>query len=310
MTPEFTLNREYKDRLFRFLFSEPEAALSLYNAVNGSSHTDASALEFMTIEDVLYMDMKNDNAILIGMDLCLYEQQSSYNPNMPLRGLLYLARIYDAYIQTRRLNVYGTKLLKLPTPQYVVFYNGTRPTEAVSTLRLSDAFDHPDGCLELTVKQYNINPGLNPELEERCRDLRDYSLLVEKIRAHLRAGMKMREAVNRAVDECIREGVLKQFLLKHKAEVRGMLLSEFNMEEFLAITRRDEREEGRKEGREEGREEGEKKGREEGEEHATLNVMRNLVRNLGSTPDAVMELMGIPVDNRAALRAKLLAQEA
>ena len=184
------INDQHKDRLFRFLFGQSkENALSLYNAVNHSSYTNAEDLEFTTIDDFLYMGMKNDVSFLFQMELHLYEHQSSANANLPLRGLSYLTRQLEAYIQRNHLRVYRERLIKLPTPHFVVFYNGTKSQPEVKELRLSDAFEKPGGCLEVTATVYNINAGHNPELVEACQPLRGYAILIGKIRENRAAGM-------------------------------------------------------------------------------------------------------------------------
>ena len=149
-------SREYKDRLFRFIFSDKRRALSLYNAINGTAYSDSEALTFTTLNDSIYMGMKNDLAFLLGLELNLYEHQSSVNPNMPLRGLLYFSRMYDTLVRSNRLNLYGQKLQKLPTPKYIVFYNGKAEISERQTLRLSDAFQSAGGCMELVATVYNI----------------------------------------------------------------------------------------------------------------------------------------------------------
>ena len=163
--------RTYKDRLFRMIFRDKAEFLTLYNALNGTSYDDPDALKITTLEHAVYIGMKNDLSFLLDMHLPLYEHQSSHNPNMPLRDLLYVASIYSRL--TQDANLYGTKLIKLPTPQFAVFYNGTAPMPERSVVRLSDAFEHPteDPALELKVLVLNINPGYNEELMQSCRTL-------------------------------------------------------------------------------------------------------------------------------------------
>ena len=113
------INTKYKDRLFTFIFGNAERkewTLSLYNAVNGSSYTNPDDIMFMTMDDVLYMGMKNDLSFLVTDLANMYEQQSTYNPNMPVRKLMYAARMYDRYIHLHKLNIYSTKQVRLPVP--------------------------------------------------------------------------------------------------------------------------------------------------------------------------------------------------
>ena len=134
------VNKKYKDRLFRFIFGDRREMLSLYNALNGTDYADPGALEVVTLEDVIYMNMKNDVAFLFGAELNLWEHQSSRNPNMPVRGLFYFARLYKKYVKRHSLNLYSSRLQNLPYPQYIVFYNGRGDEPDRMTLRLSDAF--------------------------------------------------------------------------------------------------------------------------------------------------------------------------
>jgi hypothetical protein len=165
--------------------------------------------------------MKNDVSLLIDSYLPLWEQQSSYNPNMPIRGLMYFGNLYEAYIDRNNKNIYGTTLIKLPTPQYVVFYNGTAEQKPFQKLKLSDAFVHPDPSqgFEWTATMYNLNKGKNDNLLHRCRPLSDYMTLVNYIRDNQKSGMPAKQAIDAAVKRCIKENILRDFLKKHRAEV-------------------------------------------------------------------------------------------
>ena len=118
------INKQYKDRLFRLLFGSldmKENIISLYNALNSTDYIEADIEEITTLDDAIYIKMKNDVSFLIDSYLTLWEQQSSYNPNMPIRGFMYFANLFDEYIDKNNYNIYGTKLVKIPTPKYVVF---------------------------------------------------------------------------------------------------------------------------------------------------------------------------------------------
>ena len=243
--------RTYKDRLFRMIFKDKAEFLTLYNALNGTSYDNPEALKITTLEHAVYIGMKNDLSFLLDMHLPLYEHQSSHNPNMPLRDLLYVASIYSRL--TQDANLYGTRLIKLPTPQFAVFYNGTAPMPERSVVRLSDAFEHPTGdpALELKVLVLNINPGYNEELMQSCQTLREYSEYVAKVREYHKT-LPLNHAVQRAVDTCIENGVLKKFLKEHKAEVIAVSIFEYNEELHIQMERKDAREEGYAEGKEDG----------------------------------------------------------
>ena len=232
-------NVQYKDRLFNFLFGAEENrawTLSLYNAVNHSDYQDPDAIEITTIKEVMYLGMHNDVSFLIMGEMNLYEQQSTYNPNMPVRMLQYTGNLYEKYILQRRLNKYGSSLLSLPAPKLVVFYNGTRDEPDEKILKLSDSF--PEGAsfdVEVRVKMLNVNYGRNPKVLEACKPLDEYAWLVAEVRKN-RA--KEREdsvdhAVDRAIEAMPKDFCIKPFLEAHRAEVKGMLLTEYNEAETM-----------------------------------------------------------------------------
>ena len=240
--------------------------MSLYNALNGTNYEDPEELEINTIDDAVYMGMKNDISCIIDSQMTLFEHQSTLNPNMPLRGLLYFSKLYDQYIETKRKSVYGRRLVKIPTPRYFVLYNGRAAAEDRTRLRLSEAFARPDagGDFEWTAEMVNINWGHNQKLMESCRVLSEYAQFLDRVETYLRGGRGKDEAVCAAVDECIRENILGAFLRKHKAEVIDMCITEYDEQETMTILAEEEREVGREEGREEGIEIGREEGREEG----------------------------------------------
>ncbi len=126
------VNRTYKDRLFSFLFGREKNkawTLSLYNAVNGTNYTNADEIEINTIDNVLYMEMKNDVSFILDNVVSLYEQQSTFNPNMPIRQLLYLSRLYEKHIMDTDQDLYGQRQIRLPIPRFITFYNGTDNVE-------------------------------------------------------------------------------------------------------------------------------------------------------------------------------------
>lgn len=230
------VQRNYKDGLFLKIFGNKQALLSLYNAVRGSNYTNPDDLTVTTIENVLYMGMKNDVSFIINNQLHLYEAQSTWNPNMPLRGLFYFSDVYQGYIAEHELNIYGTKRIDLPSPNYIVFYNGTADEPDSRTLRLSDSFIKQDGeeaCLECIATMLNINFGHNQQLMEACHELYEYSYLVEQVRLGTRSGLILPDAIDQAVEHCIEHNILKSFLLHHRAEVTNMILKEFNLEQHI-----------------------------------------------------------------------------
>ena len=232
-----SFNRQYQDRLFKAIFGREEHKnwlLSLYNALNGSSYTDPSAIEINTIEGIIYVTMKNDISFLIDSQLNLYEQQSSYNPNMPLRGLMYFSQLYQKYISKQRKDIYSSALLKIPTPQFIVIYTGSTELDDVKELKLSDSFEVPDtsGRFEWTATVVNISKGHSLKLLEQCPPLRDYAVYVSRIKGNVAAGMTKEDAVNEAMEYSIEHNLLNGYFLEQKMEVLNMSLTEFDQEEY------------------------------------------------------------------------------
>lgn len=245
-------NRKYKDALFRHLFREKGDLLDLYNALNGSTYQNPEELEVITMEDVIFMKMKNDLSFMIGNTLNLYEHQSTWNPNMPLRGLLYFAQQFEGLLASQSDNIYGTNRLIFPTPVYIVFYNGSGMKTDNLMLYLSDSFPtgRGSGCLECTCEVLNINRGHNRALMEKCHRLWEYSEFSSEIEENIKKGMRREEAVHTAIDICIEKGILRDILIKQKAEVLHMLLTEYDEKKHYRTLFRQGRERGWMEGRE------------------------------------------------------------
>ena len=248
-------NRNHKDRLFCFIFGRSENrkwTLSLYNAVNGTGYTDLDDIEITTMEDVIYMGMKNDVSFIINSEISLYEHQSTYNPNMPVRQLMYLGRQYDRYIKRTKQNIYGTKQMTLPIPRLVTFYNGTGDVED-RVLKLSDSFssgpDYTKSDVEVRVHLFNIRPAHNSELLNGCKSLAEYSWFVEGVRKNHET-MELEPAVDKAIKDMPEDFELKEFLIEHQSEVKNMCITEYNEAETMELFKEEGRGEGRKEGRE------------------------------------------------------------
>ncbi len=249
------IKRNYKDSLFRLIFNNRKDLLELYNAINGTHYDNVDDLTIYTLEDVLYISYKNDASFLVDDVLNLYEHQSTLNPNMPIRGLLYFARNYEAYIDRNHLDIYSSVLQKLPLPQYVVFYNGTAEAPETQILELKDAFpDHPDKdpCLNCKVTVLNINYGHNKELMDHCQKLKEYALFIHQIRMNVKNNLSLEDAIRVSIDACIDQHILEDFLTKHRAEVEMSVLSSFNQENHDRILKEASKEEGFQEGLAEG----------------------------------------------------------
>ena len=265
---EIHVARNHKDRLFRMIFREKKELLSLYNAVNGTSYTNAEELEIVTLENAIYMNMKNDLAFIMDSYLNLYEHQSTYSPNMPLRDLFYIAKELQGQVDHRDL--YRNTLIKIPTPRFLVFYNGSEEQAEKKYLRLSDAFqksmDDPD--LELVVTMLNINLGKNKKLLEQCQTLKEYAIYVKKVRTYAKNMKNVEEAVE-------------------------MSIFEYDEEAVFEIVRKDEYEKGLQEGLEKGIEQGIEKGIEEGREEGfsagKADAILELLEDIGTIPEEIRE---------------------
>ena len=241
------VNEEYKDRLFSFIFGQEKNkkwTLELYNAVNESNYLNPEEIQITTIQDVLYMGMHNDVSFMISDEMNLYEQQSTYNPNMPVRQLQYCGYLYEKYIKKNKLNKYGSTLLTLPVPRLVVFYNGTQDEPDEKLLRLSDSFPAgADADIEVRVRMVNINFGRSKKLLKACKPLEEYSWFIAEIRSKCKT-MEIEQAIDKAINDMPSDYVLKPFLEGHKAEVKGMMLMEYNEAEQMNLFKEDGRREG------------------------------------------------------------------
>ena len=273
--------RQHKDTLFCFIFRDKEKLLKLYNALNGTDHQNVDDLVVTTLEDVIYMGYKNDVSCLLDYTLFLGEHQSTWNPNMCLRGLLYFSRLYSEYVHRKGYDVHGRKQILLPYPQYYVFYNGNEDRPERTVLHLSDSYrteraageiacgdrldeeknrDRP--ALECSAVVLNINYGRNRKLMEQCRPLMEYACFVQTVRDFIADGCLPELAVDRAVDRCLEQNILTDILRAHRKEVTKLFLTEYDeelhkywekkwREEEVAEARKQAREQGRKETQEE-----------------------------------------------------------
>ena len=263
-------NRQYKDRLFIFLFGKEERkemTLSLINAINNTRYKDIEDLTFNTINEVVYGGMKNDISFIIFPMLNLIEHQSSYTPNMPIRFLLYVSKIIEKIVESNESSIYANSKIKIPRPQFIVLYNGSRQlVNSIEEMRLSDLYEGEGNInLELIVKVIDINFDENNEILQRCRYLYEYSWLVERIREY-EGNIELEKAIDKALDDMLEDFVIKKLLLENKAEVKGMLLTEWDWEKEKIKLAKAERREGIIEG--------EKKGLIIGESKAYKDIIR------------------------------------
>ena len=216
------VNNEHKDRVFKFIFGNPDNkawTLNLYNAINGSNYDDPNAIQFNTIEDAVYLGMKNDVSFIIMDNINLWEHQSSYNPNMPMRFFIYAAKLYEKYIAGSDYYQYSSILQPLPKLKCICFYNGTANQPEKKVLRLSEAFCG-EADIEVCVTMLNINYGKNKELMQACQPLNEYAWLVDKIRAYQKDLKNIEAAVDAAINDMPDNFLIKKFLLLNKADAQ------------------------------------------------------------------------------------------
>ena len=251
-------NKNYKDTVFRMLFNNKVRLLELYNAINGTSYHNPDDLTITTLNGETFLKMKNDLSFIINFELNLFEHQSTPCPNIPLRDLYYLAANLKELYPTEK--IYSPTKLKIPTPKFIMFYNGTSQMEDVETYRLSDMFARQveSPAVELIVTALNVNSGHNKELMEACETLKGYSLFVAKVRQYKQEAEKdydsshatplkllvdskevmtgiVSSSVNKAIDECIQEGILKDFFSEYRKEIIEVGVLEYSYERHMQI---------------------------------------------------------------------------
>jgi predicted transposase/invertase (TIGR01784 family) len=259
-------NRQYKDSLFvSYLTEDPKRLVEVYNAVFNSDVPEDTKIEINTLENVLYNGVNNDLSFTMGDNLVvLIEDQSTLNVNMPMRLLMYVARLYEKLLPTRA--VYSHTQLKIPRPEFIVFYNGKDDMPDTMNLCLSDAFKEvkTKETLELTLTVYNINPGHNEEMRKKSRTLKDYSTFVAKVHENEKNGLVLDKAIRESIKYCIENDIMSKYIREHTSEVRNMLFVEYNPKEAQEVAFEEGRNEGIATGIAKGITRGLTKGRKEG----------------------------------------------
>ena len=291
--------RTYRDTLFRTIFGGKDDRskrwlLSLYNALSGKNHTNIEDLEITTLEDVIYVSMKNDLSFLIHSQMCLYEHQSTVNPNMPLRGLLYFSQLYQQYIDKHKKNLYGSVLVKIPAPQFIVFYNGDTEQADLVKYRLSDAFITDEQVskgadFEWTATVININKNHNESLSKNCEPLYYYCEFVNQVKENLSQGMTFDSAVNEAVDYAIKGDFLEGFFREKRMKILDDIYTEFDQESYDETLRNDGRIEGIQIG---------------ARENAIANA-KNFLKKSNLSAEMIAECCSLPLEQVIALKEEL-----
>ena len=245
------VRRDYKARLFEMIFREKEELLGLYNAVNGTNYSDPDKLEINTLENAIYLSMHNDVSFIIDSRLSLYEHQSTYSPNLPLRYLFYVSDLYSK--MTKDCNLYGSRRIMIPSPRFLIFYNGREERPEREILELAEAFEiqEQEPWLNLKAVLLNINSGYNNDIVNACKTLSDYVIYTSRVREYAEL-VDIEEAVERVITECIAEGILADFLTRYRNEAKKMSIYEYDEERQRIWDREEGKELGRKEGQKEG----------------------------------------------------------
>ena len=247
-------NKEYKSDVFSMLLQDKKRAMEIYNAINGTDYDDPELVEMTTLDDKSFsLTVRNDASFILDANLSLYEHQSTYCPNMPLRDLLYFASIIQKQIKAQKRDIYGGRILKIPVPHFVVFYNGKEDAPDQYDLRLSDAFEketkNPE--IELVCHVYNINSGKNTPLLSKCQTLREYMYFVDMVRKNNEISGNLEDAIEKAINQCMEENVLRDFLAQHREEVMHVMTLDYTFERRLEMQRAEAIEDGERIGKEE-----------------------------------------------------------
>lgn len=251
-------NKEYKSDVFSMLLQDKKRAMEIYNAINGTDYDDPELVEMTTLDDKSFsLTVRNDASFILDANLSLYEHQSTYCPNMPLRDLLYFASIIQKQIKAQKRDIYGGRILKIPVPHFVVFYNGKEDAPDQYDLRLSDAFEKEteDPEIELVCHVYNINSGKNTPLLSKCQTLREYMYFVDMVRKNNEISGNLEDAIEKAINQCMEENVLRDFLAQHREEVMHVMTLDYTFERRLEMQRAEAIEDGERIGKEIGKEE-------------------------------------------------------
>ncbi|MBR4321524.1 hypothetical protein [Treponema sp.] len=290
---EIATNRTYKDSLFRLIYSGNDERsrrwlLSLYNALCGRNYTDINDLRITTIENVIYLTMKNDLSFLLDSQMNLFEHQSTVNPNMPLRGLMYFGQLYQNEVKRQKKDIFGSSLIKIPSPRFIVLYNGDKELPDNKKYRLSDAFETEDksGEFEWTATLININKNHNETIQKNCESLYHYIEFVDRVRTSQRKGMAVSQAINEAVDYAIQHNFLEGFFEEQKMYITNSLLTEFDQELHDRCTYED--------------------GVAEGAQQNAIANARNFLKMQILTPEQIAQGTGLRLDQVLNLEKELI----
>lgn len=247
--------RNYKSNVFVMLLEEKRRALELYNAVNNSDYKDPEQIIINTIEGSFELSVQNDASFIFDNELSIYEHQSTYCPNMPLRSLIYFTTLVKKNYKDR--DIFSRRLVKIPRPMFVVFYNGVETQPDYQEMKLSDCFiknvdENEKDMLELVCRVYNINEGHNKELLGKCKWLADYMVFVDTVREYHKGHdvEELHQDIERAIDYCIKNNILREFFKKRRTEVLDVTAVDYTYERRMELNYNEGKEEGLVQGEE------------------------------------------------------------
>ena len=274
-------NREYKSDVFSMLMESKENALEVYNALNDSEYTNPEEVEIVQLERGVSLSIRNDASFIIDMNINFYEHQSTYNPNMPLRSLIYFVNTLQDWLKDNDKDLFSRRQIQIPTPHFIVFYNGTQKRTEYEEMRLSDSFYHKAEELQIEIicKVYNINPENNQILKRKSAVLEGYTYFVEKIRENQRQGMNLEEAVDSAINDCITNHILEDFFRSRKDEVKKMTHLDYTWEKRERLIRMEEYADGEAAGIQKGEAAGIRKGK--------IDSLMEILQELGDIPEVL-----------------------
>ena len=303
------VNVQYKDRLFKFIFQEPEFALSLVNALTGMEYKDPKEVEITTLEDVLYINMKNDVSICIHSSMFLFEHQSTFSFNLPYRCLEYGSKLLSQYVEAHHLDVYARKAIELPEVYSIVFYNGLeeRPDRETITLEVNRKKERRTavhksilklkGSIQSSVEIININKGHNVRFMKMCKPLREYCWMIEGMRRKIRYGESAEQAAKEVLDSMPQEYGIYDKIMVHRKEVAGMLETEFDQKKWEKRFTDD--------GIEIGLEKGIEQGIEQGKKQKAEQTCRKMLANAVYTLDMIKELTGFTEEEILSIKKEI-----
>lgn len=291
--------RNYKDSLFRNIFKDKKRLCSLYKALSGEI-VSPNDIKLNTLSGTFFNDIKNDISFNIGnCTVVLIEHQGSWNPNMPLRMLWYIGKLYR-----RRISAdiaYRSTLVKIPAPRFYVLYNGTKEEPAYQQMKLSDSFEKDSNSLELMAEAYNINLDKGKYLLESCYELRCYSVFVAKVREYMAENNNLSQAIKAAIRYCRDNKLLEEYFREHESEVLDMVTFKWDDKRAREIAR----EEGLAEGLNKGLAEGLNKGLAEGLNKGFIRSVKALMSSMNISAEKAMDMLDIPSNERAQILSKV-----